>query len=105
MYQQINPTEIFRERQIALLEEADNRRLARRLRAAREPKLGSRRAAALGFLAAVVVASLMLLASSREAQASTTFSVSSTGDTQDANLDDGICGDVSGHCTLRAAIQ
>lgn len=33
MYQQINHTEMFRERQQALLQEAENRRLARRLRA------------------------------------------------------------------------
>jgi hypothetical protein len=34
MYQ-TNPTEIFRERQLALLREAEERRLARQLRAAR----------------------------------------------------------------------
>ena len=33
MYQ-TNPTEMFRERQLALLREAENQRLARRLRAA-----------------------------------------------------------------------
>jgi Ca2+-binding RTX toxin-like protein len=42
MYRQVNPTELFRERQLALLKEADNRRLARRLRMARRtPKEGS----------------------------------------------------------------
>ena len=35
MYQQTNPTELFRERHLALLREAEERRLARRLRAAR----------------------------------------------------------------------
>jgi hypothetical protein len=34
MYHQINPTEVFCERQLALLEEAQNRRLGRRLRRA-----------------------------------------------------------------------
>jgi hypothetical protein len=34
MYQPTNPTEMFRERQLALLREAEERRLARRLRAA-----------------------------------------------------------------------
>jgi hypothetical protein len=32
---QTNPTEMFRERQLALLREAEERRIARRLRAAR----------------------------------------------------------------------
>jgi hypothetical protein len=42
MYRQVNPTELFRERQLALLKETDNRRLARRLRMARRtPKEGS----------------------------------------------------------------
>ena len=42
MYRQVNPTELFRERELALLGEADNRRLARRLRMARRtPKEGS----------------------------------------------------------------
>jgi urease accessory protein UreF len=40
MYQ-INPTEMFRERQLALLREAEERRLARRLRASR-PRRSSR---------------------------------------------------------------
>ena len=42
MYHQTNPTELFRERQLALLQEADNRRrLARRLRGRRAPKARS----------------------------------------------------------------
>ena len=106
MYHQIKPTETFHERQIALLEAAEDRRLARRMRAGREPKLRSGVAAALGFVAVLVmVAGIMLVALSSPAHAETTFSVRSTSDSQDANLDDGICSDVSGHCTLRAAIQ
>ncbi len=54
MYHQINPTEIFRERQLALLQEAENRRLARRLRAGREPKARSTATAVLGFVAVLV---------------------------------------------------
>ena len=42
MYHQTNPTELFRERQLALLQEADNRRrLARRLHGRRAPKARS----------------------------------------------------------------
>jgi|GEM_PF-6576510 len=33
------------------------------------------------------------------------FIVNSTGDSPDANVGDGVCSDVSGNCTLRAAIQ
>jgi hypothetical protein len=42
MYRQVNPTELFRERQLALLKETDNRRIVWRLRMARRtPKEGS----------------------------------------------------------------
>jgi hypothetical protein len=51
MYRQINPTEMFRERQLALLREGENRRVARRLRAGRGPKARSG-IALIGFLAA-----------------------------------------------------
>ena len=53
MYHRTNPTETFRERHIALLGEAENRRIARRLRARRTPNARSTAvaAAALGFLA------------------------------------------------------
>ena len=40
MYHQINATQMFHERQLGLLEEADNRRLARRLRAAKRSTQG-----------------------------------------------------------------
>jgi hypothetical protein len=61
MYHQTNPTETFRERQLALLREAENRRLGRRLlRAKRTPKARST-IAATGFLVALV-ASLILVA-------------------------------------------
>src|SRR5215208_4700178 len=107
MYHQINPTEMFRERQLALLKEAENGRLARRLRAGRAPKAKSRKAAGLGILAALVVAGFMLVASSSPAHASTTFTVNSTGDENDIGLD-GVC-DVSSasgnQCTLRSALQ
>jgi hypothetical protein len=33
------------------------------------------------------------------------FIVDSTDDTQDANLGDNVCADISGHCTLRAALE
>ncbi len=82
MYRQINPTEMFRERQLALLREAENRRLARRLRARRTPKARST-IAATSFLVALVVASLMLVGLSSPAQASTTFTVNSTADFAD----------------------
>jgi hypothetical protein len=54
MYQ-INPTEVWRERHLALLREAEERRLARRLRRARSRRssqTGSRRAAGLGRVVA-----------------------------------------------------
>jgi hypothetical protein len=82
MYYQINPTEMFRERQLALLREAEHRRLARRLRARRTPKVRST-IAATSFLVALVVASLMLVRLSSPAQASTTFTVNSTADFAD----------------------
>jgi hypothetical protein len=40
MYHQINPTETFRERELALLAEAHNRRLTRRLRGETQLKGG-----------------------------------------------------------------
>ncbi len=104
MYQQIKPTEVFRERELALMKEAENRRvlLGRRLRARGTPKTRSTIAAVVvGFLAALVVASLLLAASSSPAYAAgTTFTVNSTADTDDATPD-GACDS----CTLREAIQ
>ena len=88
MYHQINPTEMFREHHLALLEEAEERRLARRLRAEREPKVRSTIvAASSGFLAALVVAGLMLVALSSTAHASTTFTVNSTANAGDPTPD------------------
>ncbi len=49
------------------------------------------------------IASLLVAASLPAAAA--TFSVTSTADTPDANLADGVCADASGACTLRAAIM
>jgi hypothetical protein len=52
---QTNPTEMFRERQLALLREAEDRRRARRLRAAhskRSPRSDQRKA---GFRRAVAL--------------------------------------------------
>ncbi len=58
MYHQISATQMFRERQVALLGEAENRRIARRLRGAggstQEKGLGRLRRAALLFAAVVV---------------------------------------------------
>jgi hypothetical protein len=78
MYHQINPTETFRERHLALLREADNRRLARQLGMGREPKVRCARVAAavLSFLAALLLASLMLAASGSPTHADTTSSQS-----------------------------
>ena len=110
MYHQINPTETFRERQHALLGEAENRRLARRrLRTKRILKARSA-IALLGFLAALVVASIMLVGFSSPAHAETTFAVNSELDTPDTNVGDGSCSTdrligQSPECTLRAAIQ
>jgi parallel beta-helix repeat protein len=108
MYYQINPTETFRERHLALLMEAENRRLARQLRSVRGADTRSSIAAVPGFLAAlVVVAALMLLASSSPAHAESNFFVNSTADFADANITDGLCtaAESVGECTFRAAIQ
>ena len=53
---QTNPTEMFRERQLALLREAEDRRRARRLRAAhskRSPRSDQRMAGMAGFRRAI----------------------------------------------------
>ena len=72
MYHQINATQMFRERQLGLLEEADNRRLARRLRAVRssgqEKGMGRLRKTVLlfvGAMAMVVLTSTVALAETR----------------------------------------
>jgi hypothetical protein len=59
MYEQIIPTELFRERQLALLEEAEDRRLVRQLRASAGRKTKARSTVAvstLGLLAAALLA-------------------------------------------------
>jgi hypothetical protein len=97
MYHQIHATQMFRQRQLALLEEADNRRLARRAAAGGGMKARSARVAASGLLAALVVAGIMLMGLSGPAHASTTFTVTNTFDPGN-----GIC-DAS--CTLNEAID
>jgi CSLREA domain-containing protein len=109
MYQQIKPTETFRERELALLKEGEKLRLlGRRLRARREP-IGKSTVTASGLLAALVVAGLILVAlSSSPAHADTTFIVNSTADLSDVNTLDNVCDAdfASGNlCTLRAAIE
>jgi hypothetical protein len=115
MYQQIKPTEVFRERELALLEEAKKRRLVlgRRVGARRTPTKARSTIAlgAIGFIAALVVASLMLAASSSPAHAAsstTPFVVNSTLDLDDLNTADGVCDATAAFedtCTLRAAIE
>ncbi len=62
MYHQINHTEMFRERQLVLLEEAENRRLARRLGVARSggQEKGMRRLRKTALLFAAVMAMVVL---------------------------------------------
>jgi CSLREA domain-containing protein len=107
MYHQINPTEMFRERELALRKEAMNRSPlpGRRLRTGHTPKARSTIVAAVvGILGALVFASLMLAASSSPTHAQTTFLVTSIADQPDANTTDGKCFALNASCTLRAAI-
>ena len=99
MYQQIKPTEVFRARELALMKEVKNRRLAPRLHARRTLKTRSTLAVVLGFLGALVVAGLMLAASSSPAHAASTntFTVDNIDDPGD-----GLCN--AQGCTLRDAI-
>jgi Ca2+-binding RTX toxin-like protein len=61
MYRQVNPTELFRERQLALLKETDNRRLARRLRVARRtPKEGSLMRRTIMLMATMTLATFVV---------------------------------------------
>ena len=107
MYHQIDATQMFREHHLALLQEAESRRLARRLRGTRR-RLG-KAATALGFTAAPVVAGLMLVGASGPAHADAVFTVNSTLDGSDATLQDGRCDTnalaAGDQCTLRAAIE
>jgi CSLREA domain-containing protein len=95
MYQ-LNDIETWREHRSGLLRETEEKRLARRLRPARSKKKRSASAAALGFLAAFMVAALMLVGASGPARAEATFTVTNT-----ADPGDGIC---NAACTLREAI-
>jgi hypothetical protein len=108
MYDQINPAQTFRERQLALLEETYNGRIARRLDVGGSSHRA--RSGMVALLAALVVGGLMLVALSSPAYASTTFTVNDTRDSPDASsTSSGTCdidifndGD---QCTLRVAIQ
>jgi hypothetical protein len=64
MYHQINPTEMFRERQLALQTEAEERRLARQLRADAGRQMKARSTVAVstpGLLAAFLAVGLLVL--------------------------------------------
>lgn len=125
MYPQINPTETFRERHLALLREAKDKRRARRLRVPKAARAWclphkermeremnqtiDKRTSGTGWstktllgACLMVVAALMAacLMGAQPAHASSTFTVNSTADTEDATPD-GACNS----CTLREAIQ
>jgi CSLREA domain-containing protein len=95
MYQ-LNDSNVWREHRDGLLEEAEDRILARRLRRVRNSKGRSRFTAALGFLAVLLVAGLLVLEASSPARADTTFTVSNPFDPGDGNCNTS--------CTLREAI-
>jgi len=79
MYHQINPTEMFRERQLVLLRESENRRLVRRQRARRTLEWMGRAALFCAGLAAMLalilvsalLAAMMILATAVPAPVST----------------------------------
>ena len=74
-----------------------------------ERPAGSKKAVALGFVLALVIAGLLL--SAKPAHAATTFTVNSTSDDGDQTPGNGSCSTgsfivgVGTECTLRAAIQ
>ena len=135
MYHHINPTETFRERHLALLGEAkDKRRGRRRLRAPKAARAwcspqkerketemnqtidkrtsgtGWSRKTLLGACLMVVATLLAAcIMAAQPAHASTTFTVNSTADYGgDVAALDGICDvtlQLDGVCTLRAAIE
>jgi CSLREA domain-containing protein len=88
MYQ-LNAMEIWHQRREEMMREAENARLARRG--------GRSAAAALGFVAALVVASLLMLGASSPTRADLTFTVNST-------ADPGSGGCSGTECTQREAI-
>ena len=59
MYEQITPTQTFRERQLALLEEAGDRRLVRQLRAGAERKTKARSTVAVSTIGLLAAAALL----------------------------------------------
>src|SRR5215212_9212697 len=94
---------MFRERELVLLQEAENRRLAWRLRTK-----GSTTRARSKLVAAVVTLLVALLVGglvSPRAQASDPLVVNSNADSSDANTADGVCLSSFRECTLRAVIQ
>lgn len=68
---------------------------------------GRRRRRVLRLLIGVaLIASIGLSAHTARAQPITvTFTVTTTADTHDANLNDGVCADATGQCSLRAAVE
>lgn len=55
------------------------------------------------FKSKILLIAFMIFSAGNYAQ--TTFTVNTTSDTEDINLEDNICKDVNGNCSLRAAIQ
>jgi CSLREA domain-containing protein len=66
--------------------------------------IGRNRTAAL-FTASALAGGLLIIGTAPAMASSLSLTVTSTTDTPDANPGDGICGDATGQCTLRAAIQ
>ena len=98
LYEHLYDVEVWHRRSKELMREAEEARLAKRLRA-RHPKRTREATAAAKWgllVAALVVAALMLVGASNPAHASTTFTVTNT---TDAN---NLC-DADG-CSLREAI-
>jgi CSLREA domain-containing protein len=119
MYHRINPTETFRERHLALLRVAEDKRRARRLRAPKAceskregvRKMTNTQTATKTnhyFKVLVALAVLVMMAAglmaAQPAHAATPLTVNSTGDFHDTITNDGFCG-FGGSCSLRAAIE
>ncbi len=100
MYQQINATQMFRERQLALFSEAENRRRARRLgvakRGTQEKVIGHLRRTALLFAAVVMVVLISATAALAEIRVGTDTSETLVG----TNSNDHITGK-GGNDTLK----
>ena len=67
-------------------------------------RLGPSAAPAL-FVALVMPALLLLLLWGAVPASAATFTVDDTADTHDADVEDGLCADTAGACTLRAAVE